>query len=117
MKIRLFLFSSSFFLAHIDYNNVKEAVDSFAVVLVDSRVLCIHCGFKMLKGNRNENVTLKAPIIIMEICNAPTLRLIAPNKHSVTHMMYIEMEMLSAMKMHIRKKKRKRKRKQNKTNT
>ena len=32
-------------------------------------------------------------IIIMEICKAPTLRLKALNKH--THIMYIEMEMLS----------------------
>ena len=45
-----FLFSSCF-LAHIDYNDVEEAVD--CLVLVDSRVLCIYCGFKMLKGNRN----------------------------------------------------------------
>ena len=70
MKIRLFLFSSSFFLAHVDYNDVKEAVDCFAIVLVDSRVLCIYCGFKMLKGNRNENLTLKAPIIIIIIMGA-----------------------------------------------
>ena len=40
----------------------------------------------------------------MEICKAPTLRLKALNKHSITHKMYIEMEMLSAIKMHIRKK-------------
>ena len=31
-------------------------------------------------------------IIIMEICKAPTLRLKALNKHSITHIMYIEME-------------------------
>ena len=31
-------------------------------------------------------------IIIMTICKAPTLRLKALNKHSVTHIMYIEME-------------------------
>ena len=43
-------------------------------------------------------------IIIMEICKAPTLRLKAPNKHSITHIMYIEMEMFSAMKMYITKK-------------
>ena len=40
-------------------------------------------------------------IIRMEICKAPTLRLIALNKHSITHIMYIEMEMLSAVKMYI----------------
>ena len=28
----------------------------------------------------------------MEICKAPTLRLKALNKHSITHIMYIEME-------------------------
>ena len=43
-------------------------------------------------------------IIIMEICRAPTLRLKALNKHSITHKMYIEMEMLSAIKMSVRKK-------------
>ena len=36
----------------------------------------------------------------------PTLWLKAPNKHSITHIMYIEMEML-AIKMYIRKKERK----------
>ena len=45
-------------------------------------------------------------IMIMEICKAPTLRLKALNKHSITHIMYIEMKMLSAIKMHIRKKKK-----------
>ena len=42
-------------------------------------------------------------IIIMEICKVPTFRLKALNKHSITHIIYIEMEMLSAIKMHIRK--------------
>ena len=40
-------------------------------------------------------------IIITEICKAPTLRLKALNKHSITHIMYIEMEMLSAIKIYI----------------
>ena len=31
-------------------------------------------------------------IIIREICKASTLRLKAPNKHSVTHIMYIKMD-------------------------
>ena len=35
-------------------------------------------------------------IIIMEI-KAPSLRLKALNKHSITHIMYIEMEMLPAI--------------------
>ena len=43
-------------------------------------------------------------IIIMGICKAPTLRLKALNKHSITHIMYIEMEMLSARKSHVRQK-------------
>ena len=34
-------------------------------------------------------------IIIMDICKARTLRLKALNKHSITHIMYSEMEMLS----------------------
>ena len=38
-------------------------------------------------------------IIIMEICKAPTLPLKALNKHSIKHIMYIEMEMLSAIKI------------------
>ena len=42
-------------------------------------------------------------ITLMEICKAPTLRLKALKKHSITHIMYIEMEMLSAVKMYIRK--------------
>ena len=46
-----------------------------------------------------------AIIIIMEICKVSTLQLKALNKHSITHVMYIEMEMLSAIKkkMYIRK--------------
>ena len=45
-------------------------------------------------------------ITIMEICKAPTLRLKALNKHSITHIMYIGMEILSAIKMYVRKKKK-----------
>ena len=41
----------------------------------------------------------------MEICKAPTLRLRVLNKHSITHIMCIKMEM-SAIKMYIRRKKR-----------
>ena len=36
-------------------------------------------------------------IIIMEICKAHSLRLKALNKHSITHIMYIEVEMLSVI--------------------
>ena len=43
-------------------------------------------------------------IIIMEICKVPTLQFKALKKHNITHIMYIEMEMLSAIKMYIRKK-------------
>ena len=45
--------------------------------------------------------------IIIIICKAPTLRLKALNKHSITHIMYIEMEMLSVIEMYIKKKKKK----------
>ena len=38
-------------------------------------------------------------IIIMEICTAPTLWLKVLNKHSITHIMYIKVEMLSAIKL------------------
>ena len=38
-------------------------------------------------------------IINMEICKEPTLRLKALNTHSITHVTYIQMEMLSAIKM------------------
>ena len=48
-------------------------------------------------------------IIIIEICKAPTLRLKALNKHSITHMIYIEMEMLSAIKMYVKQKEEKKK--------
>ena len=44
--------------------------------------------------------------LIMEICKVPTLRLKTLNKHSITHIMYIKMEMLSAIEMYIRKKKK-----------
>ena len=43
-------------------------------------------------------------IIIMENCKAPALRLKVLNMHNITHIMYIEMEMLSEIKMSIRKK-------------
>ena len=43
-------------------------------------------------------------LIIMELCKAPILRLKALNKHSITHIMHIEMEMLLAIKMYIKKK-------------
>ena len=46
-------------------------------------------------------------IIIMEICKVPTLWLKVLNKHSITHIMYIKMEMLSAIKRYIRKRKKK----------
>ena len=51
-------------------------------------------------------VPLPVLIIIMEICKAPTLRLKALDKHSIAHIMYVKMEMLSAIKMYIRKKKK-----------
>ena len=38
----------------------------------------------------------------MDICKASTLRLKALNKHSITHIMYIEMDMLSAIKTYIK---------------
>ena len=43
-------------------------------------------------------------IIIMEICKVPTLWLKVLNKHCITNIMYIKVEMLSAIKMYIRKK-------------
>ena len=42
--------------------------------------------------------------MIMEICKALTLQLKALNKYSITHIMYIEVETLSAIKMYVRKK-------------
>ena len=45
-------------------------------------------------------------VIIIEICKVPILQLKALNKHSITHIIYIEMEMLSAIKLYIRKKKK-----------
>ena len=37
-------------------------------------------------------VTTTTILIKIDICKAPTLRLKALNKHSITHIMYIEME-------------------------
>jgi len=54
-------------------------------------------------------------ITIMEICKAPILQLKALNKHSITHIMYIETEMLSAIKMYIKKGKRKKEEKRRKS--
>ena len=45
--------------------------------------------------------TLIIIIIIMDICKAPTLQLKALNKRSIPHIMYIEMEMLSAIKKNV----------------
>ena len=59
--------------------------------------------------NQTEWPTIPANIIIIEICKAPTLRLKALNNHSITHIMYIEMEKLSAIKE--KKKKREKKKK------
>ena len=53
-------------------------------------------------------------IIIMGICKVPTLRLKAMNKHNMTHIMYIEMEMLSAIKKKKKKKKAQKRRKKKK---
>ena len=53
-------------------------------------------------------------IILIEICKAPTLRLKALNKRSITHIMYIEMEMLSAIKMYTEKRRRKKKKRKKK---
>ena len=50
--------------------------------------------------------TQRVYIISLEICKEPTLWLKALNTHSITHLMYIQMEMLSAIKMWIKKKKR-----------
>ena len=51
-----------------------------------------YCHFK---GSRT--VTFRN-IITMEICKAPTLQRKVLNKDIITHIMYIEMEMLSAIK-------------------
>ena len=56
-------------------------------------------------------------IIIMDICKAPTLQLKALNKRSITHIMYIEMEMLSAIKKMYKEKKEEKKQKAKKANT
>ena len=45
-------------------------------------------------------------LLIMNFFKGPTLWLKVLSKHGVTHMMYIEVEMLSAVKMYVRKKER-----------
>ena len=58
--------------------------------------------------NKNRISEETDSIIIMEMFKAPTLRLKALNKRSITHIMYIEMEMLLAIKkMYVRKRKKK----------
>ena len=42
----------------------------------------------------------------MEICKVPTLWLKALDKHSITHTIYIKMEMLSVIKTYTKKKKK-----------
>ena len=37
-------------------------------------------------------VVVVVVVVVMDICKAPTLRLKAPNKHNITHVMYMEME-------------------------
>ena len=51
-------------------------------------VQCALFDWCLLKGSRLKNLI----IIILEICKAPTLRLKAPNKHSIMHVKCIEME-------------------------
>ena len=47
-------------------------------------------------------------IVIMEICKAPTLRLRVLNKHSITHIMYVEMENVISNKNVCKKRKKRR---------
>ena len=69
-------------------------------------VLSINCTAKCRSGENGQDLALSQTavlnihllIIIMDICKAPTLRLKALKKHSITHIMYIEMEILSAIK-------------------
>ena len=49
----------------------------------------------------NMEIIITIIIIIMDICKSPTLRLKALIKHSIADIIYIEMEMLSAIKMYI----------------
>ena len=56
---------------HVVYR-LMSTMNAFIVVVVVSAVVII--------------------IVPMDICRAPTLRLKALNKHSITHIMYIEME-------------------------
>ena len=48
---------------------------------------------RLYQGNDTEGRDITITII-MEICKAPTLRLKALNKHNITHIMYIEMEIV-----------------------
>ena len=47
----------------------------------------------------------------MEICKAPTLRLKALNKHSITHIMYVKMEMYQQWNVYKKKRKKEREKK------
>ena len=73
-------------------------------------VLCVeHSGNEGVEHSDNEGCCVWSIMIItiMEICKAPTLWLKELNKHSIIHLMYIEMEMLSVIKMYIKRKERK----------
>ena len=37
-------------------------------------------------------VVVVVVVVVIAICKAPILRLKAPNKHNITHVMYMEME-------------------------
>ena len=45
-----------------------------------------------MRDTSTSGLIIRIIIIIIEICKAPTLRLKALNKHSITHIIYIKME-------------------------
>ena len=64
------------------------------------QALCFSCcdiHFSHIRNNLSQDIRHSA-IIIMEMCKAPVPKPNALNKRSIAHIMYIKMEMLSAIK-------------------
>ena len=85
---------------------LNRLVSRMASVRVRFSSLFKSCDIEQIKTTVTHHIIIMI-IIIMEICKATTLRFKVLNKHSITRIMYIEMEILSAIKMYIRKKKKK----------
>ena len=77
------------------FDSSNHSMTSFKIPLVAIFKNCIVPSRSFLSAEVLDGLTYFYQlmiIIIMEIYKAPSLRLKALNKHSITHIMYIEME-------------------------